>query len=179
MNTCRMETPAQKIANAIDSAMRAFENGKGIGQAELSRRSGVPQPTISRTLKAKSTPETETLTKLISVLGPENVALGKVVASILPNLYPVSSQATATELIAKDNASETHPRIQSIINRLLMTPPDSPVIQGIELLLAGEAATRTPPPAGSGRKRDDVRSSMDKIAGDLNKQGRDKAANKK
>lgn len=174
-----METPAQQIATALDSAMRAFDNGNGIGQAELSRRSGVPQPTISRTLKGKSIPETDTLTKLISVLGPKNVALGKEVASILPTIYAVSTKAKATELIAKDSAGEAHPRIQSIINRLLMTPPDSPVIQGIELLLAGEAATRTSPPSGPKRKLDDVHSSMSKISTALKNRGTDKAAGKK
>ena len=51
------------IAEQIDQAMKAFRP-KPMSQSELARRSGVPQATISRTLKGLSVPETETLTKL-------------------------------------------------------------------------------------------------------------------
>ena len=56
------------IAEQIDKAMKA-RKPKPWGQAELSRVSGVPQPTISRTLKGKSVPETETLSRLAKTLG--------------------------------------------------------------------------------------------------------------
>lgn len=52
------------IATLIDKAM----SEKRLNQPELSRRSGVPQATISRTLKGRSIPSTETLVKLFSAL---------------------------------------------------------------------------------------------------------------
>lgn len=55
------------IAEQIDQAMKAFRP-KPMSQSELARRSGVPQATISRTLKGLSIPETETLTKLAKAL---------------------------------------------------------------------------------------------------------------
>lgn len=81
MNTEKMNTDAKQIGDAIDAAMQAFDGGRGIKQAALSRMSGVPQPTISRTLKGKSIPETETLSKLVAVLGGEK--LGKTIQAIL------------------------------------------------------------------------------------------------
>ena len=72
---------AKKISDALDRAMKGYNGGRGIGQSELARRSGVPQPTINRTLKGKSIPETDTLSKLVSVLGID--AFGKVIASLL------------------------------------------------------------------------------------------------
>ena len=48
----------------IDRAMTE----KRLNQPELSRRSGVPQATISRTLKGRSIPNTENLIKLFSAL---------------------------------------------------------------------------------------------------------------
>ena len=84
MNTYRMKTPASLIADAIDDAMKAFNNGRGIGQSELSRRSGVPQPTISRTLKGKTLPEVNTLSKLLEVLGAGNVKLSQSVKALIP-----------------------------------------------------------------------------------------------
>lgn len=67
-----MKSPAQEIAAALDAAMQAFDSGRGISQSELSRRSGVPQATISRTLKGKTIPEVETLSRLVAILGPGN-----------------------------------------------------------------------------------------------------------
>lgn len=61
------------IANQLDQAMKSFDNNKGISQAALAALSGVPQPTISRTLKGNSTPETKTLIKLARAL---NCTLG-------------------------------------------------------------------------------------------------------
>ena len=55
------------IAMQIDQAMRDWKP-KRLSQAELSRISGVPQPTISRTLKGESIPETETLLKISRAL---------------------------------------------------------------------------------------------------------------
>lgn len=50
---------------------RAMKGAKIESQAELARRSGVPQPTISRILKdpGKKGPETETLRKLANACG--------------------------------------------------------------------------------------------------------------
>jgi len=56
-----------KISDELDQAMRAYRKG-GIKQAELAKLSGVPQPTISRTLKGESVPETKTLIKLAAAL---------------------------------------------------------------------------------------------------------------
>ena len=65
MNT--EEQIASEIAAQIDHAMTARKT-KQWSQSELSRVSGVPQPTISRTLKGKTTPDTETLTKIARAL---------------------------------------------------------------------------------------------------------------
>lgn len=62
VHSCRMD-----IAKQIDQAMRDWKP-KRLSQAELSRISGVPQPTISRTLKGESIPETETLLKISRAL---------------------------------------------------------------------------------------------------------------
>ena len=56
------------IADELDAAMKAFNGGKGISQADLSKISKVPQPTISRTLKGLSEPEGKTLRKLSAAL---------------------------------------------------------------------------------------------------------------
>lgn len=61
------------IANQLDQAMRSYDNNKGISQAALAALSKVPQPTISRTLKGNSIPETKTLIKLARAL---NCTLG-------------------------------------------------------------------------------------------------------
>ena len=55
------------IAEQIDRAMKSRKPTEW-SQAELSRVSGVPQPTISRTLKGVSVPETETLSRLAKAL---------------------------------------------------------------------------------------------------------------
>ncbi|MGT0250727.1 helix-turn-helix domain-containing protein [Burkholderia pyrrocinia] len=60
------------IDDEIDKAMRLC----GLrSQSELSRISGVPQPTINRTLKGLTVPEFGTLKKLADTLGPDPVAL--------------------------------------------------------------------------------------------------------
>lgn len=62
---------AKRIADELDAAMRAYvaeDGSRGITQRRLSHLSGVPQPTISRTLSAQSIPETDTLTKLSRAL---------------------------------------------------------------------------------------------------------------
>lgn len=86
-NILPMETNVEKeIAAAIDAAMRSYDHGRGISQAALSRLSGVPQPTISRTLKGRSTPETSTLSRLIEVLGVGSVEIKPSVAALLSNV---------------------------------------------------------------------------------------------
>lgn len=60
------------IGDEIDKAMRL----RGVrSQGELSRISGVPQPTINRTLKGLTVPEFGTLKKLADALGLDPVAL--------------------------------------------------------------------------------------------------------
>lgn len=78
------KTPAQLIADALDAAMKTANNGKPMTQASLSRLSGVPQPTISRTLSGKSIPEIQTLAPLVSVLGVGNVDLASSIEALLP-----------------------------------------------------------------------------------------------
>lgn len=79
------KTQSQQIAAALDAAMSNYYGpGKRMSGAELSRLSGVPQPTVSRTLSGKSTPETETLAKMVSVLGASNVQLGDTINAIMP-----------------------------------------------------------------------------------------------
>ena len=64
---------AKRIADELNAAMAEFVDPttgkKGISARQLGLRSGVPQPTISRTLSAESIPETKTLAKLSSALG--------------------------------------------------------------------------------------------------------------
>lgn len=64
--TC-VHSPVMDLAKQIDQAMRDWKP-KRLSQAELARLSGVPQPTISRTLKGDSIPETETLLRISKVL---------------------------------------------------------------------------------------------------------------
>lgn len=94
------KTPAQLIADALDSAMETAFNGKRMSQAELSRQSGVPQPTISRTLSGESIPELKTLAPLIHVLGKGNVGLAPSIQSLLPK--PEAGELTddETDLVA-------------------------------------------------------------------------------
>lgn len=93
------KTAAQLIGDALDSAMQTADNGKPMSQAELSRRSGVPQPTISRTLSGKTIPETQTLAALIDVLGTGNVNLAASIEALLPT--PKESNQTIAPLVAK------------------------------------------------------------------------------
>lgn len=93
VNSYAMNTPAQRIAAGLDEAIRSFNGGRGISQAELSRRSGVPQPTISRTLSARSIPESNTLMKIISVVG-RNPTLDGALKLLLP---PVTASLNAVE----------------------------------------------------------------------------------
>lgn len=87
-----MKNPAQLIAEAIDAAMQMMiVKGRPISQSELSRRSGVPQATISRTLSGSSIPETNTLSRLIAVLGEDNVHIPPEVMMLVPR-KPLSEQ---------------------------------------------------------------------------------------
>ncbi len=54
------------LANKIDVAMRSFK--PKLTQTSLAKLSGVPQATISRTLKGKTLPEFDTLSRLAKVL---------------------------------------------------------------------------------------------------------------
>lgn len=101
MNTETKQIEAKQIGDALDAAMRDYDGGRGIKQPALSRLSGVPQPTISRTLSGKSIPETETLSKLVAVLG--HATLGKTIAAILgsdqqnkaPTIAPLTAKIFA------------------------------------------------------------------------------------
>ena len=55
------------IATQLDQVMRRSE--KRLTQAELSRQSGVPQPSISRILKGEANVQVETLWALTEALG--------------------------------------------------------------------------------------------------------------
>lgn len=83
MNTHLMDSDAKKIGDALDAAMNAYNGGRGIKQTSLSRLSGVPQGTISRTLSGKSIPETKTLSKLAAALGSDTFS--NTLAAILPS----------------------------------------------------------------------------------------------
>lgn len=97
-----MNSPAEQIAAALDEAMRDYYGpGKRLSGAELARLSGVPQPTISRTLKGKSIPETETLSKLITALGADRVKLPEGVKAMIggPAQFPgVPMNALTTKI---------------------------------------------------------------------------------
>lgn len=80
-----MHSEVMTIADELDRAMQAYR-GTGISQAELSRISKVPQPTISRTLNGDSTPETATLMKLAKALG---CTLGGHDGTLIDSDYPV------------------------------------------------------------------------------------------
>ena len=84
------------LANKIDQAMRCFK--PKLTQTSLAKLSGVPQATISRTLKGKTVPEFETLSKLVKVLKIEidgfDLATGE---QINPSKRP-PSEFTAQEL---------------------------------------------------------------------------------
>lgn len=85
-----MHTLTMDIADELDNAMAAFRPG-GISQAELSKLSGVPQPTISRTLRAGSTPETKTLIKLAAAL---KCSLGGYNGTEAESSYPKGTNVT-------------------------------------------------------------------------------------
>lgn len=86
-----MKSPAQEIAAALDTAMQKYDAGRGISQSELSRRSGVPQATISRTLKGKTIPEVDTLSRLVEALGRHNVDIPASVMTMVPH-KPMTEQ---------------------------------------------------------------------------------------
>lgn len=144
LNNPAMETPAQKIASAIDAAMKNFNGGKGISQSELARGCKVPQPTISRTLKGNSIPETETLSKIIKFLGPANVILDNSVTAII-GTYKTANDDASEPQRANDPSAEIPTRIQSIIDQIILLGHQSPVIDAIEMLLAAEKITSANP----------------------------------
>lgn len=61
------------ISNRLNEAMEGGDGRPKVSQSELSRRCGVPQPTIARILKGggKRGPETATLIALAGALGVE------------------------------------------------------------------------------------------------------------
>lgn len=127
---------AMDIADELDIAMRNFRPG-GISQPELAKLSGVPQPTISRTLKGKSTPETSTLVKLARAL---NCTLGG---------YAGTSQAGAgyekttkvRELKAREPAALPAPIDEIVRLAISMTTEGRFVLLGRAQELAGKYAT--------------------------------------
>jgi transcriptional regulator with XRE-family HTH domain len=91
------------IADDLDQAMRDYcwpDGRMGISQPELAGLSKVPQPTISRTLKGKSIPETKTLTKLANTL---KRSLGGI------NGTPTSSYRSPTSIGEATVAPYIHP----------------------------------------------------------------------
>lgn len=103
---------AAEIASALAAAMDSHYGGKPISQADLSRQSDVPQPTISRTLKGKTVPEMATLSKLIKVLGPSKVVLSPSVLSTL-NAAPASEQSN---LITIERTTHPNRHIAAVIS---------------------------------------------------------------
>lgn len=95
------KTPAQMIADALDAAMETANNGKRMSQAELSRRSGVPQPTISRTLSGNSIPEVKTIAPLVAVLGARNVDLQSSISALLPPATVEASTQLENDLLTE------------------------------------------------------------------------------
>lgn len=120
-NILNMNQDAKMIGDAIDAAMKRFDGGKGISQADLARRSGVPQPTINRSLKGRSVPETKTLSKLGTVLGAGY--LGKTVAALVDNHYV---NGTATEKIAGELSPSAY--IQAATNRAESNAEEAPAL---------------------------------------------------
>lgn len=62
-----MEECMDDIGTRLDGLMQAHPLYRGRGQSALSRRTGVPQPTINRILKNQSVPEMGTVVKLAEV----------------------------------------------------------------------------------------------------------------
>lgn len=95
------EDAKKQIADALDADMRAVN----ISQAELARRSKVPQPTISRILSASSTPETKTLWNLILALGIGH--LSETIASLFPNNHlPLPDRPAVIDLESPETGKE-------------------------------------------------------------------------
>jgi transcriptional regulator with XRE-family HTH domain len=85
---------SRKLQTTIASQLHALMNrsGKRLSQAELSRQSGVPQPTISRILKGDGGMQLETLWVLARTLG---VTLNDLVYSGNPG--PAAQPGTSRE----------------------------------------------------------------------------------
>lgn len=64
----RVENSVDCYTNYIVSNIRSYRIAQGISQSELSRRSGVPQKTISRMENGLSSPALSTLIKLLNTL---------------------------------------------------------------------------------------------------------------
>ncbi len=62
-------TPEEEYATKLIARIRYARVREGISQSELSRRSGVPQKTISRMENGLSIPSISTLYKLVDSMG--------------------------------------------------------------------------------------------------------------
>lgn len=107
------------IANLIDQAMR----DKRITQAKLSKISGVPQATISRTLSGKSVPETATLVPLFAALGLP-VALIEDAAGAANEAAPAKSSTRSIALAPTAVTLELDADCLLVWQQLQQLPPD-------------------------------------------------------
>lgn len=107
------------FAADLDRAMKNHGNGVGISQADLFRLSKVPQPTISRILKGKHTPETATIMKLRQVL-PDFAA------KYIPSKLPLITDASVIEYVSALPPA----RRNAIANYILSLDSDPPPATG-------------------------------------------------
>ncbi|MGF6444364.1 helix-turn-helix domain-containing protein [Paraburkholderia youngii] len=130
------------IGDLLDQAMKR----RGIrSQGELSRLSGVPQPTINRTLKNVSVPEFSTLKKLADALGVDVRSLMDGDAQGATPLAPVSLEAEQAAMVGKYVKRLTSlfaGRTEDEITR---------VVRAIELLMPTQE-TKSSEPARTARK---------------------------
>ncbi|VWD22208.1 helix-turn-helix domain-containing protein [Burkholderia contaminans] len=117
------------IGDELDKAMRL----RGVrSQGELSRLSGVPQPTINRTLKGNTVPEFGTLKKLADALGLDPVALlqGDAVegSNLDPDAAMIDSYVRRVAVLMKGRSEEELSRI----------------VRALEILMPSADATDSP-----------------------------------
>lgn len=62
-------SPEKAFKLELNGRVQGIRERKGLSQSELSRLSGVPQKTISRMENGLSTPNMETMCKLIDAMG--------------------------------------------------------------------------------------------------------------
>jgi transcriptional regulator with XRE-family HTH domain len=134
----RLYSPQMSLANRLDEAMKeAREHGvDGISQSKLKEISGVPQATISRTLKGQTSPETATIRRLASAL---NVTFEWLNEGILPKyrhekVENVASPVAQVQLVGPAKPSGPTPEDYAEIVRLFGQAPPSAQKEALRLL---------------------------------------------